>query len=93
MSYTRVIRITLAISGHEEKAMSSKKGQSSASVQSVVIWHSVSNPIRLDESIPAERRTVLVGCVDMRCRFAATSDTRQGARTLRSLWSTTVTPI
>lgn len=40
--------------------MSKNKSVDAASKHPIVIWHSVSNPILPNESIPAERRTVLV---------------------------------
>lgn len=40
--------------------MSKNESVDAASMHPIVIWHSVSNPILPNESIPAERRTVLV---------------------------------
>ena len=44
----------------ERKDVNMSKDSNEASVQSIAIWHSVSNPILPSESIPAERRAVLV---------------------------------
>lgn len=42
------------------KTVSKNERVDAASMRPNVIWHSVSNPILPNESIPAERRTVLV---------------------------------